>query len=326
MIPPRSLAFWPEGILSADDFVCQWRSVEAAFRQRVKDHALPEGCAEELAGIYLPLAAWLHTHRQTGLSIIGINGAQGTGKTTLCDFVGWLLGELHGDRIAAFSLDDLYKTRAERALIAHDIHPLFMTRGVPGTHDIGLGLETLAALATAGQDSLTALPAFNKAVDDRRPRHDWPMFRGRPDIVLLEGWCVGSMAQPPAELTEPVNELERLEDGQGIWRSHVNQQLATDYTRLWDRLDRLVMVTVPDMASVLEWRTLQETKLAARTTSAARNGLMSPEAIRRFIMHYERLTRHTLQSLPSRADVVLTLDTNHRFAGARINASDASRA
>jgi D-glycerate 3-kinase len=39
---------------------------------------------------------------------------------------------------------------------------------------------------------------------------------------------------------------------------------------------------------------------------------MEPPEIRRFIMHYERLTRHMLQEMPDRADLVLHLGDTHR--------------
>jgi D-glycerate 3-kinase len=40
---------------------------------------------------------------------------------------------------------------------------------------------------------------------------------------------------------------------------------------------------------------------------------MTKESIHRFVMHYERLTRHNLNDLQSRADLTLFLDENHNF-------------
>jgi D-glycerate 3-kinase len=138
------------------------------------------------------------------------------------------------------------------------------------------------------------------------------VFRGRPDILLFEGWCVGSSPQPEAALREPVNALERDEDADGHWRHFVNHQLATAYRRLFAELDRLIFLRVPDMDRVLEWRTLQEQKLAA--TATAGGHIMDAAAIRRFVMHYERLTRHNLADLSDRADVTLELDEAHGFS------------
>ena len=65
------------------------------------------------------------------------------------------------------------------------------------------------------------------------------------------------------------------------------------------------------MDRVLEWRSLQEEKLAAIAGNARH--VMSPQAIQRFVMHYERLTRHSLNELPNRADLTLFLDENNNF-------------
>jgi len=78
------------------------------------------------------------------------------------------------------------------------------------------------------------------------------------------------------------------------------------------------------MERVLEWRTLQEHRLAESQASAPKEGgspdgdapqmrIMSDSAIARFVMHYERITRHCLHEMPERADIVLNLDDNHRM-------------
>jgi D-glycerate 3-kinase len=308
---------WPDGLLTEAEFSRQWRDIRPAFLARLEAHRIPRVVAHELAGIYLPLAAWVHRRKGNDMLVVGVNGAQGSGKSTLCDLLGLSLAELHGHHVAGFSIDDLYKTRTERERLSREIHPLLITRGVPGTHDVELGLDTLRALASAGADTLTALPSFDKSLNDRRPISDWPQCRGRPDIVIFEGWCVGTAPQPDSALLEPVNELERVEDPDGAWRRHVNEQLKGEYAKLFQKLDGLIMLKVPGMGSVYEWRSLQERKLANRTASDQRSRLMDAAAIRRFIMHYERLTLHNLQDMPQRADLTLTLDEGHRFTQVR---------
>ena len=302
---------WPKGLLDPADYARQWTLIRPAFLAALRRQRIPEANADGLARVYLPLAAWVITQKQDGPLIIGVNGAQGSGKSTLCDFLRLILEQCHGQRVAVLSIDDLYLTRAERQALANEVHPLLITRGVPGTHDVELGLATLNRLRNATDSNLTPLPTFDKASDDRRPATDWPVFCGRPDILLFEGWCVGATPQPEAALFDPVNALERDEDTDGRWRSYVNRQLETDYRRLFAELDRLIFLRVPDMDRVLEWRTLQEQKLAA--TAGAGRHVMDAAAIRRFVMHYERLTRHTLAELPARADVTLSLNDHHGF-------------
>ena len=236
--------------------------------------------------------------------LIGINGAQGSGKTTLCRFLEALLVE-HNLRTVTLSLDDLYLTRAERQDLAMHEHPLFATRGVPGTHDVALGeaiLDDLLAGRTA------ALPRFDKAIDDRaavRRMIDPPI-----DVVLFEGWCVGAVPQPASALAAPVNELERYEDAGGDWRGEVNRRLGTDYVRLFERIDLLVMLKVEAFEAVRANRALQEQKLEASNPEGAE--IMDDAALDRFLMHYERLTRWMLEEMPGRADVVIEVGADQR--------------
>jgi len=304
---------WPDSVMTAETFAARWERLRPAFLDKMRQHRLPEAAAANLAAVYLPLAAWVHARKSAQPLILGIHGAQGSGKSTLCDFLAFVLNAAHGDRVAVLSIDDFYKTRAERERMARAIHPLFVTRGVPGTHDVGLGLDTLGDLKNALPDASTPLPAFDKARDDRRPATEWPLFRGRPDTVLFEGWCVGAAPQAEAALREPVNALERDEDPFGIWRRYANERLRGDYARWFAELDGLIMLRVPGMNCVLGWRGLQESKLAENTAPDETHRLMDPAALRHFVMHYERLTRHCLEEMPGRADLTLFLDKAHRF-------------
>ncbi len=256
------------------------------------------------------LAAWVANHKLQAPMIIGVSGAQGAGKSTLTALLATMLTEDFGLRVASLSLDDLYLTRAERYHLSRTVHPLLATRGVPGTHDVALGIRLLKALKTAKEGNEIPLPAFDKATDDRRPRQMWPTWRGAVDIVLFEGWCVGARPQPEAALHEPISDFERYEDPDGCWRRYVNAQLEKTYPPLFALLDRLVMLKVPNMACVFRWRLEQERELA-RQGHALR--IMDEVALERFIQHYRRLTLWMLEEMPHRADVVLTLGEDHQI-------------
>jgi len=236
--------------------------------------------------------------------LVGINGAQGSGKTTLCRFLETLLVE-HNLRTVTLSLDDLYLTRAERLTLAAREHPLFATRGVPGTHDVALGQAILDDLL-AGRTA--AVPRFDKANDDRAAVRR--MVEPPIDVVLLEGWCVGALPQTAEALREPVNALERDEDPEGAWRHEINRLLATDYAELFARADLLVMLEVAGFEAVRANRLLQEQKLAARNPEGT--AIMDEAELDRFLMHYERLTRWTLEEMPARADVVIPIGADQR--------------
>ena len=238
--------------------------------------------------------------------LIAVNGAQGSGKTTLCRFLETLLIE-HNLRTVTLSLDDLYLTRAERLDLAQHVHPLFATRGVPGTHDVALG-EAIIDDLLAGRTA--ALPRFDKSIDDRAPVRR--MVEPPIEVVLLEGWCVGAVPQPAGDLQRPVNELERYEDAEGVWRREVNRRLATDYAQLFARPELLVMLQVESFDTVRVNRALQEQKLAASNPEGT--ALMDEAALERFVMHYERLTRWMLEEMPGRADVVIPIGADQRPA------------
>ena len=259
--------------------------------------------------------------------VVGVCGTQGSGKSTAALVVKERLERVDGLRVATLSLDDLYLGREARAGLAATLHPLFRTRGVPGTHDVALGRRVLDALVGRAPGPL-ALPRFDKATDEPHPRGEWPVVEVPVDVVMFEGWCVGAVAEAPEALVAPVNTLEASEDPDGRWRGLVNEALLGPYRELFGRIDRLVLLQAPGFERVFAWRREQEQKLAARL--AARPGglagtrLMDDAALARFLGHYERLTRHILREMPGRADLVLTLDDERRVRGVRRTGDGAS--
>jgi D-glycerate 3-kinase len=230
--------------------------------------------------------------------VVGVTGPQGSGKSAAAGALALLLRD-RGLRTAILSLDDLYLTLAERRRLAADVHPLLATRGVPGTHDVALGLALIESLGRAGA---TALPRFDKAMDDRRDPAGWDVVPGPVDVILFEGWCVGARPQDAAALTLPVNALERTRDPDGTWRRYANAALAGPYQQLFARIGFQALLRAPSFDAVLGWRLEQEHKLRE-----LRGGGQSDAEIATFIQHYERLTRHIDAEMPARADVVVQL-------------------
>jgi D-glycerate 3-kinase len=272
---------------------------------------LPESFRNTATRCYEPVVAWLRGKLARGAPfLLGINGAQGTGKTTLAAYIALALGEPGGRSVAVLSIDDFYLTKAERRQRARTVHPLLETRGVPGTHDIPMLRECLARLRGLGPGERCRLPRFDKAADDRADRSSWPEVAGPVDLVILEGWCVGSVAEPDAGLEEPVNVLEAEQDADGRWRRFVNEQLRCDYAELFAKLDALVFLQAPGFDAILRWRIEQEHKLGGSAAGRG-GGTMSDAQVRRFVRHFERITRNSLESVRSNADIVLELDEYH---------------
>ncbi len=289
--------------------------LQTAFRAKLKELMLDENLMEDLERIYLPMANLIHTglNVEDKTQIIGVNGAQGAGKTTFSALLKVVLEIQYNMKVVSFSIDDFYLTRAEREKLAQEVHPLLITRGVPGTHDVHLCEEVLSSLCMASSKTETVIPRFNKAVDDRFPESQWDSFVGRPNVILFDGWFMGAVEQKETELLTPINDLERNEDPYCVWRRYVNSQLKDNYKSLFDKIDILVMLKVPSFDKVYEWRTLQENKLKMKTEGQKNLRVMSDDELKRFISHYERLTRFMLKEMPSRADMLFNVSADHRI-------------
>lgn len=281
--------------------------MDAWLSHFIAAEGLPPEFADTAQAICAPLADAIVAAAHGPGFVVGLCGAQASGKSTLTAVLRRMLEE-RGLKVASLSLDDLYLTRAERQALAREIHPLLATRGVPGTHDVALGLAVLDGLARPGE---TLLPAFDKAADDRRP--EAVPVTGPVDVILFEGWCVGAV--PQAEVSAPLNALERDRDPDGRWRTFVNAALAGPYQDLFARIDLLVLLKAPSFEVVLAWRREQEAKLRARLTREGGDlkRAMTDDQVADFIAHYERLTRHILAEMPGRADVVVELDETRRL-------------
>ncbi|MBS0361148.1 MAG: kinase [Proteobacteria bacterium] len=269
---------------------------------------LPDSFRKTADLVCEPLAARAHRRRidRKRCAVIGLCGAQGSGKSTVAAWTVQLLEE-RGLRAVALSLDDFYLTHEARQRLAKEVHPLLATRGPPGTHDVGMASAALDALRTRGKASV---PKFDKASDTRAPRAQWPTVATPVDVIILEGWCVGAIAQGRAALATPVNALERDEDPDGVWRGYVNDQLDGPYQDLFGKLHDLVLLAAPSFEVVAKWRGEQEEKLRAKG-----KGGMSDAEIARFVAHYERLTRWILAEMPGRAAWTVTLDTERNPFG-----------
>lgn len=269
---------------------------------------LPESFADTVEAVCIPLAERIAAGPSG--QVVGVCGSQASGKSTTTAVVRRLL-EMKGLKVALFSLDDLYLTHAQRQGLATEIHPLFATRGVPGTHDVALGEALIESLRKPGE---IAIPAFDKATDDRRPQVEWARFQGPADVVLFEGWCVGARPQADADLIQPINALERERDAEGVWRRRVNAELAGAYQGLFGRLTSLVLLAAPSFEVVLGWRLEQEHKLRDRLVREGgdTSRVMDDQAVETFIRHYERLTRHILADMPLHSDVVIRLGADRK--------------
>ena len=271
----------------------------------------------QLNNFYIPISKMINKNylKNKKTQVIGLTGGQGSGKSTISNILKIILKETFNLETVIFSIDDFYKTSKEREIMSKNISPLFLTRGVPGTHDTKMLINCIKALKNIKFKKIL-IPKFNKATDDRLLKHKWLRVNKKPNIVIFEGWCVGAEHQKKRDLLVPVNELEKHKDKNKIWRYKVNEELKKNYKKIFRLLDKIIFLKVPSFKHVFKWRLLQEKKL--RIASKGKK-TMSDHQIKNFIMFYERLTKHMLKTLTNKADSVIKIDTAHRLKSIKFN-------
>ncbi len=264
----------------------------------------------------IPLCFWISKkiNKKKPL-IIGVAGGQGTGKTTITSILSLILRTYFKLNVFKVSIDDFYKTRNERRILSLTKHPLLMTRGVPGTHDHKIISNFFKKVKKKNFKNIK-LPKFDKSIDDRCKKKLWYKLNFRPDVVILEGWCVGAKAQNNTKLKKPINFLEKVKDRNLIWRKYVNTQLKTNYKKLFNHLDEIVYLKSSSFKLLQEWRIKQEKKL--RLNSRRKNNLkiMSKDDVINFMQTYQRITQNMFKDAPKYASIIFKLDSKHQINSA----------
>ena len=267
-----------------------------------------------LKKILIPLCFWI-INKNKNLSrtlFLGISGGQGSGKTTITKLLKIILSKYFKKKVCTMSIDDFYKTLDERQKLSKKKHFLLKTRGIPGTHDINFIFNLLNNLKK-NFFIRTHMPKFDKSIDDRLKKNKWQKITKKPDIIILEGWCIGAKPQMFSKLKKPVNELEKYEDKKMIWRNFANSNLKKSYKKLFSMIDEIIFLKVPNFSLITKWRLKQEKKLNLRNKLAKNKKIMSYSEVLRFVMFYERITLQMFLDLPKIASVVMCLNNNHEI-------------
>ena len=288
---------------------------EDYFKFLNKEKILGKSKAEKIKSlkkIYIPISFWIENkYKKKGETLIlGFSGGQGSGKTTVTGILKIILKKFFKRRIHVSSIDDFYKTLEDRNKISNKIHPLLKTRGVPGTHDINL-VKNFFNIIRKKKFKKIKIPKFEKAMDNRLEKKYWFNIKQKPEIVILEGWCVGARPQSNSLIKRPINILEKYEDKDLKWRKYVNEKLKKEYKKLFVMIDHLIFMKIPNFKVVFKWRLLQEKKLKKKSYSNKK--IMSYNEIKRFIMFYERITLQMMKDLSKSASVLMLLKKNHNI-------------
>ena len=243
---------------------------------------------------------------------VGLAGGQGTGKTTISSIIKIILEKYFKLKVFKISIDDFYKTRKERIALSKKVHPMLLTRGVPGTHDINMMLDFFKK-SKAKKFKNMKLPNFNKAIDDRFPKNKWNKINKRPDIIIFEGWCVGARAETNKTLKKSINSMEKANDHKLVWRKYVNQQLKTKYKKLYSQLNCMIYLKAKNFSLLQKWRLKQEHKLWLKTKKKGGHKIMSKGDVINFMQTYQRITQNMFKNMPKYASIILNLNSNHQI-------------
>jgi len=243
---------------------------------------------------------------------VGLAGGQGTGKTTISSIIKIILENYFKLKVFKISIDDFYKTRKERISLSKKVHPMLLTRGVPGTHDINMMLDFFKKSKRKNFNKMK-LPSFNKAIDDRFSKNKWNTINKRPDVIIFEGWCVGARAEANKTLKKSINFMEKANDHKLVWRKYVNQQLKTKYKKLYSQLNCMIYLKAKNFSLLQKWRLKQEHKLWLKTKKKGGHKIMSKGDVINFMQTYQRITQNMFKNMPKYASIILNLNSNHQI-------------
>jgi len=264
----------------------------------------------------IPICFWITKKAENKKPyLVGLAGGQGTGKTTISSIIKIILEKYFKLKVFKISIDDFYKTRKERIDLSKKVHPMLLTRGVPGTHDIKMMLDFFKKTKVKSFKKIK-LPNFNKAIDDRSPKKSWHNINQKPDIIIFEGWCVGASAEINKTLKKPINSLEETNDENLVWRKYVNQQLKTKYKKLYSQLNCMIYLKAKNFSLLQKWRLKQEKKLWLKTNKKSRHKIMSKGDVINFMQTYQRITQNMFKNMPKYASIILNLNDNHQIKSA----------
>ncbi len=260
---------------------------------------------QEQKDILFPLAKKLLQQHQKGkTTIVGLQGGQGTGKTTVVKLLEKLLKK-KGYKVVRFSIDDFYKSYQERKRLQQKYphNPFYQIyRGLPGTHRV---IELKKTLQKIKNGKNFELPIFDKSLHNAWGDISKTVkVRGKQDFILFEGWCIGLPLVTLSKLTQICNHNKiKLPSSKHskIVLSHIKA-----YQSLWKQLDFLVLFK-PDSPNLHQkWRWQQERQLKRKTGKG-----MNQTEINRFVGLYLPFTYLCYDLL--KPDVKVFIDKNHHF-------------
>ena len=232
-----------------------------------------------------------------------IAGSQGSGKSTLSLLIKTYFKKFYKKDVVILSIDDFYLSSHQRKQLANKSKTnLFKTRGVPGTHNLKSLNNSIDKLKA--NKFPVYLPVFDKVTDNKK---NYTRKVNKADLIILEGWCVGTKPVEPSYLKKNINELEKKSDPDMIWRTSYNQALI-EYQKLFNKFNYYIFIKLPDWKYVINWKYKQELNLRSLRSD---NHLKKKLYI--FIQYYEKLSKWMSLTCPDICNVIIKLDKNQKI-------------
>ena len=234
-----------------------------------------------------------------------ISGSQGVGKSTISNLLKLVIEKYYKKKVMLLSIDNYYLSKTQRFKLAKKIHPLLLTRGVPGTHNIKKLYQDINQFNK--QKFPITIPYFDKINDDIIKKRK---IINNAQILLLEGWCCGSLPIKTKYLNQNVNQLESKYDKKNIWRKYYNSMLKSEYRKVFSMFNKKIYIQPPSFKYVLKWRSLQEKNNAKKSNS---KNFMNKDKLKKFIQHYEKITKWMMKTMPHEVDILIKIDKNQKI-------------
>lgn len=265
-----------------------------------------ESLKKDLQKYYLSFAQKLISLKQkTSLGIIvGISAIQGVGKTTQGEIMVALLKHL-GLSSVSLSIDDHYITHQELNQL-REKDPRYIRRGV--THDITLAIKNLTDLKNMQEGFEVKIPIYDKgAKSGDGDRVGFRIISNKPDFIFYDGWMLGvRKVEDETVFEEGLPALDTLEHIQ--FAKDVNKKLD-EYLPLWDLIDFMSVLYVPDYQISLKWRDQAEEALRAKGQG------MSKDEIKEFVYYFWRSVHPSIQiknlAMDEKTDQVIIINDDH---------------
>jgi len=226
-----------------------------------------------------------------------IAGSQGSGKSTLSVLIKKFFLKFYSKNVVILSIDDFYLSSFQRKQLARKFNTdLFETRGVPGTHNLKLLDEVINNLMK--KKFPVYIPVFDKVTDNKK---NYKRKISKVDLLILEGWCVGSKPIDIKYLKMNINDLEKKNDSNLIWRTAYNSALI-DYQIIFKKFDYYIFIKFPNWEFVIDWKYKQELNLRS-----LKSNISLKKKLHQFIKYYEKFSKWIFLNSPNNYNVLLTL-------------------